>query len=88
MTQIIIIRVIINNNYSSFESLLNFSGGIGESNNHAILTAFSFGKRVPFQQLDITMAHELGHLFGSTHDPKVDGNMLRHVLYSLVCYIV
>ena len=48
--------------------------GAMKSLNTGIVSNFNYGKTVPSKVTDITLAHELGHNFGSPHDPITGPN--------------
>eukprot|EP00090_Calanus_glacialis_P004073 TRINITY_DN13020_c0_g1_i1.p1 TRINITY_DN13020_c0_g1~~TRINITY_DN13020_c0_g1_i1.p1 ORF type:complete len:1584 (-),score=357.76 TRINITY_DN13020_c0_g1_i1:90-4673(-) len=61
---------------------LKNAGGVCEKNGHyrgsfkslntGIITLMNYGKHVPPAVSHVTMAHEMGHNFGSPHDPEAD----------------
>lgn len=61
---------------------LKNAGGVCEKNGHyrgsfkslntGIITLMNYGKHVPPAVSHVTMAHEMGHNFGSPHDPETD----------------
>ncbi|XP_063824522.1 uncharacterized protein LOC135074145 [Ostrinia nubilalis] len=71
---------------------LKNAGGVCEKNGHyrgsmkslntGIVTLLNYGKHVPPAVSHVTLAHEIGHNFGSPHDPEVctpfgeDGNYI------------
>ncbi|KAG7308033.1 hypothetical protein JYU34_006671, partial [Plutella xylostella] len=71
---------------------LKNAGGVCEKNGHyrgsmkslntGIVTLLNYGKHVPPAVSHVTLAHEIGHNFGSPHDPEVctpfgeDGNFI------------
>ncbi|XP_044743538.1 disintegrin and metalloproteinase domain-containing protein 10-like [Chrysoperla carnea] len=71
---------------------LKNAGGVCEKNGHyrgslkslntGIITLLNYGKHVPPAVSHVTLAHEIGHNFGSPHDPEIctpggeDGNFI------------
>ena len=61
--------------------------GIGSPKNHGFVTTMLNGRRVPVRVIQLTLAHELGHSFGSTHDPSEIGNVTVHPARQLFSHL-
>lgn len=60
---------------------MDFSTGIGSPKNHGFMTTLLNGKRVTSKVAHLTLAHELGHSFGSSHDETADGQFKRSSVF-------
>jgi len=47
--------------------------GIGSPKNHVFVNGYLNGRRITDLQLALATAHEIGHAFGSSHDPIASG---------------